>query len=107
MANISKFFTFVMDSIDNLRSGISKNALMFASEFFGNKEVMKNPNFERTIIDFILTSMPSILGKTISEKAFIKIEARNSVENALDNCVFDDLLNILIANGCNANKKAL
>ena len=36
------FSKFLSDSIDNLRSGISKDALMFTTEFFNNKEVVKN-----------------------------------------------------------------
>ena len=36
MKNLISFSKFIKDSVDNLRSGISKNALMFTTEFFGN-----------------------------------------------------------------------
>ena len=34
--NILNFAKFIKESIENLRSGISKNALMFTTEFFNN-----------------------------------------------------------------------
>ena len=36
--NLHKFYSFISDSVNNLRSGISKNALLFTNEFFTNKE---------------------------------------------------------------------
>ena len=40
MDNIEFFCQFLKDSVDNLRSGISKDALMFTTELFKNKDVM-------------------------------------------------------------------
>ncbi len=38
MENLEFFSNFVKQSVENLRSNISKNALMFCTEFFNNKE---------------------------------------------------------------------
>ena len=43
MTNIGGYTTFIKESIENLRSGISKNALMFTSEFFDNLDTMNDP----------------------------------------------------------------
>ena len=37
MQNLQSFTKFLKDSVDNLRSGISKNALMFTTEFLSNE----------------------------------------------------------------------
>jgi len=80
---------------------------MFAQEFFSNKEAMKNPKYWDSIIEFINTTMSSILSKTIYEKSFIANLARNAVMNALDCCIFDELLDVLIDAGCNSTNKTL
>ena len=71
MVEISKYFKFIKDSIENLRSGISKNALLFMTEFFNNEEVMTNADYKETITEFVNTTMATIVFKTIYEKAFI------------------------------------
>ena len=38
MENLVKFQIFIKESVENLRSGIQKNSLMFATEFFKNLE---------------------------------------------------------------------
>lgn len=43
MTNIGSYGTFIKESIENLRSGISKNALMLTSEFFDNLDTMNDP----------------------------------------------------------------
>ena len=75
MQHLDHFSTFLRDSIDNLRSGISKDALMFTTEFFNNKELLTNPEYEEYIIRFIDVVMPSIVFKTVYEKSFIAKEA--------------------------------
>lgn len=43
MFYLSQFAPFIKSGVDNLRSGISKNALMLTTELFSNKENMKDP----------------------------------------------------------------
>ena len=38
--NLELFIQFAKDSVENLRSNISKNALMFCTELFNNKETI-------------------------------------------------------------------
>jgi hypothetical protein len=42
MENLETFTPFVKASVENLRSNISKNSLMFCTEFFGNAESLQN-----------------------------------------------------------------
>ena len=51
--------------------------------------------------------MPSIVRKTVYEKAFISKEAKNSVTKALDCCIYDQTINAIVDFGCNGNKPAL
>ena len=104
MLYLEHFAEFIKDSIENLRSGISKDALMLTTELFGNQNAMKDPQFQETIIRFIEITMPSIIFKTVYEKAFIAKEAQTSVQNALNTCRYDELLNILIEAGCKGIK---
>jgi len=41
---LGHFKEFIKDSINNLRSGISKNALMFTLELFENSNLITNSN---------------------------------------------------------------
>ena len=103
MLYLEHFAEFIKDSIENLRSGISKDALMLTTELFDNQNAMKDPQSQEAIIRFIEITMPSIVVKTVYEKAFIAREARTSVQNALNMCRYDELLNILIETGCKGN----
>ena len=38
--NLGDFANFIKESVENLRSGMSKNALMFTTEFFGNSATL-------------------------------------------------------------------
>lgn len=51
--------------------------------------------------------MPSIIHKTVYEKAFISKEAKTSITNALDTCIYDQMISALVIYGCNGNKPAL
>ena len=51
--------------------------------------------------------MPSIVFKTVYDKVFIAKEAKTSVVNALDSCIFDDMLTVIIKTGCNGNNRTL
>ena len=75
MENLEFFGPFLKDSIDNLRSGISKDALMLTTELFKNKDVMEDPQYREIKIKLIEIVMPSIVFKTVYEKAFIAKEA--------------------------------
>jgi len=105
--HIMQFAQFFKASIDNLRSGISKNAMMFTTELFANKEITNAKENTETMIKFVKVTMPSLVFKTVYEKAFIAKEAKASVTNALEWCTFDDMLTILISKGCNGNNRTL
>lgn len=92
MTNIMPFVDFLKASIDNLRSGISKNALMLTTELFKNRDLMNLQDNQATIVSFVQVLMPSIVHKTVYEKTFIAKEAKTSITNALDTCLFDDML---------------
>lgn len=95
------------NSIDNLRSGISKNSLMFSTEFFNNKDCITNEKYRDIIIAFIKTAMPVIVFKSVHEKAFISKEAKNSITNCIENIICDEMLDVFIESGCNSKNKTL
>ena len=45
MENLEYFIPFIKGSVDNLRSNISKNSLMFCTEFFSNKESLQTEKY--------------------------------------------------------------
>jgi len=92
MENLHCFTKFLKDSIENLRSGISKNALMFTTEFLGSTG---NKNKEQ-MIKFIEEVSASILFKTVYDKLFINKEAKTSINHALNHCFYKEFLTILI-----------
>jgi hypothetical protein len=76
--NINQFSLFIFKAIDNLRSNLSKNALLLVKEVYENfRHVAPND-------DFVELTLPKILEKGISDKSFIKLEARNALK-ALEN----------------------
>ena len=89
MENLISFSKFIKDSIDNLRSGISKNALMFTTEFFGNQQGKKD---DEQMINFIEVVAPSILFKTVYDKLFINKEAKTTITNAIEHCFYKQFL---------------
>ena len=50
MNNIAPFLQFLKASVENLRSGISKNALMLTTELFKNRDIMNDQNNKDSII---------------------------------------------------------
>ena len=90
--NLSDFAKFIKESVENLRSGISKNALMFTTEFFTNSSTLAEEKYQATIISFISVAMPSIVFKTVYDKTFIAKEAKSSVTLALKACYYDEML---------------
>lgn len=88
-----------------MRSGISKNSLMFTTELFANKVCLQTTEMHSYVEIFVETVLPSVLGKTVYEKTFISKEAKNSVTNAIHSCShFPHLLRILIHSGCKNTK---
>lgn len=76
--NINQFGLFIFKAIDSLRSNLSKNALLLVKEAYENfRHVAPND-------DFVEVTLPKILEKGISDKSFIKLEARNALK-ALEN----------------------
>ena len=68
---------------------------------------MNDSNNMETIVELVKVIMPSIVFKTVYEKAFIAKEAQTSVKNALETCIFNDMLSILIQTGCNGTNRTL
>lgn len=88
MENLGNFTQFIHDSVDNLRSGISKNALMLTTELSLNDNALgvtakdSEKNRDKTI-KFIQSVVPVLLFKTVYDKVFISKEAKNSIGNLL------------------------
>ena len=81
---------FIKSSVENLRSGISKNALVFLTEFFGS--VRK----KESLADFVAKILPSIMVKTGADKVFISKEAKNAMVNLVGSCHFGRTLDVLL-----------
>ena len=100
MANLDAFTPFLKASVDNLRSNISKNSLMFCNEFFSNTESLQNEKHQEQLIKFLKVALPSIFLRTVYDKVFIAKEAKNAVANCLKNCVIPEVLEIVVQDGC-------
>ena len=100
MENLDSFTSFLKLSVDNLRSNISKNSLMFCTEFFTNSESLQNEKYQATMIIFLKTVLPSIFHRTVYDKVFIAREAKTAVSNCLKNCVIPEVLEITVSDGC-------
>mmetsp|Transcript_14508 Transcript_14508/g.22516 ORF Transcript_14508/g.22516 Transcript_14508/m.22516 type:complete len:282 (+) Transcript_14508:56-901(+) len=99
------FAPFLKASVDNLRSGISKDALMFTTEFLKDK----GETTTESLVEFIKVVGPSILHKTVYEKAFISKEAKTSMMHAIATAPCSELLAFLLSDGCRCknNNKSL
>jgi hypothetical protein len=71
--------------VDNLRSNLLKNGLIFTEELL-------NVHRNMEIGTFIKQVLPAVLLKTIYEKNFIVIEAKKILDNAVQNCLFDETI---------------
>lgn len=80
IAYIEHFSKFVKGQIDNLRSNLSKNSLLFLKEFSSNK---RNEGDHIKLSVFITHVYPIALVKTIYEKNFIVLEAKTTFTNAV------------------------
>lgn len=102
VAAVPAYAVFLVDSVDNLRSGISKLSLMLLNEFFqGNLEA--GPELDAALLCLIEKVMPSVLLKTNYEKVFIQKEAKEVMTQALQKCQHKELLKVLL--DCQHNKQ--
>ena len=108
MKYLNKLTDFIKNSVDNLRSGISKNALMLTTEISLNEDAVgiDSPNAEQNnemILVYVNTVMPSVLFKTVYDKVFISREAKSTINNSLKEgkCLYREMLVVLIEDGCN------
>ena len=69
---------FVKEQIDNLRSNLSKCALMLIKEVFEMSGKEERPDQRLRV--FIRTVLPTALIKTVFEKNFIALEAKKACE---------------------------
>ena len=74
LRNISLFIPFLQQGIDSLRSNVSKNSLLFVKELINRS--CENPPSE----ELILKILPMIIDKALSDKAFIKNEAKSAIK---------------------------
>ena len=100
MENLEVFTPFMKSAVDNLRSNISKNSLMFCTEFFNNAETLQTEKYQESLIKFLEVLLPSIFLRTVYDKVFIAKEAKTAVANCLKNCVIPEALDITVNDGC-------
>lgn len=108
--NLEIFQSFIQLSIENLRSNISKNSLMFCNELFGNQFLLQTDKYLAQQVVFITTVLPSIFMRTADDKAFISKEAKQAVQNCLSNYIIPESLDITVKDGCHNplnNKKII
>lgn len=76
---------FVKEGVDNLRSNLTKCALMLVKEIFGSTgaDVYQEP--DQRLRSLLRTSLPTVLLKTVFEKQFIAIEAKKACEACVSN----------------------
>eukprot|EP00347_Sterkiella_histriomuscorum_P000732 403374718 len=109
---IEKLAKFVRSQIDNLRSNLSKNSLLFLKEFSSCKSASPSQSQQadfsndETLRSFIAQVYPVALLKTIYEKNFIVVEAKASVTNAVQNMHYPEIIEVLIE-GCRSKNLVL
>ena len=70
---MSNFAEFVKSQIDNLRSNLIKNSLLFVKELFTERS-------DKELSEFVRIVLPHVLLKTVYEKNFIVVEAKACME---------------------------
>lgn len=91
------FSEFVKGQVDNLRSNLSKNALLFLKEFSSHQRMSSYD----TIGPFVKVVFPQALIKTVYEKNFIVAEAKRTIELAVQNLIMPEIIDVLVE-GCQA-----
>lgn len=87
------FWPFIVTAINNLRSAVSKNSLLFVKELFLQSKGYK-------IYDEIIFGLvPVVLSKCFSEKRFLQSEAQKACDALVENCVYDSTL-LSFCKGC-------
>jgi len=89
------FSEFVKGQVDNLRSNLSKNALLFLKEFSSHQRMSSYD----TIGPFVKVVFPQALIKTVYEKNFIVAEAKRTIELAVQNLIMPEIIDVLVE-GC-------
>jgi len=77
----------LLELIDSIRSSVSKHALMLLSEIF------MAPRYGME--SFVELALPILLVKAINEKAFIRNEAKKTLEYISSNCPYESTAYIL------------
>jgi hypothetical protein len=92
----------VKGQIDNLRSNLIKNALLFLNEFFSVP--ILNEHQVALTSSFVKAVVPAVLIKTVYEKNFIVNEAKKTLASATKNAlVVPDLIEVLVDGLSNKN----
>ena len=86
---LNLFIPFLYQGIDSLRSNLSKNSLLFI------KELIHYSNENSPSEELISKVLPLILDKAVSDKGFIKNEAKNVIKEFEKNGCWDVTINIL------------
>ena len=97
---VAKYATFLRESVDNLRSGICKNSLIFLNELLSGEAMPAAQTDELTLV--LKEVMPSVLIKTNYEKVFISKPAKEVMSQTIAKCPYTELLRILM--NCPSNK---
>jgi hypothetical protein len=87
--NLDFFTSFIQKSMNSLRSNLTKNALILVREIFEQSKDC-TPSF-----DFLKVIIHSTLDRAISDKAFIKNEARAAMKVLEKNGFNDSIIQIL------------
>jgi hypothetical protein len=91
-ANSQQIQEFTKLSVNNLRSNIAKNELIFLHE------LVASPRTEK-LSGFITEVFPSVMHKVAFEKAFIANLCKKIITKAVSNCKFISLMRVLV-DGC-------
>ena len=76
---------FVKDGVDNLRSNLTKCALMLVKELFGSTGLHVYQEPDQRLRSILRIALPTVLLKTVFEKQFIAIEAKKACEACVSN----------------------
>lgn len=87
------FTDFIIQCIDNLRSNVSKDALLFLKEVLPSYKIKELPG------EFLSKITPVLVDKSISDKAFIKTEAKKVLKELETYCA-DDVTIVALSHKC-------
>lgn len=87
--SLNDYTTFIQKSMNSIRSNLSKNGLLLVKEIFGQFKETNPP------AEFLAVIVPSVLERGISDKGFIKAEARGALKVLEKNALNDSIVVIL------------